>query len=393
MSATSVVIVQGAGAPSGSASAKRPAKEGFQIPSLDGIRAASFMVVFASHAGLQRVLPAHFGLTLFFFLSGYLITTLLRMEYEKTGDISIRQFYLRRVLRIFPPFYLVLALTAALTALGLLGSALSAPALIAQASHLTNYYIIRHGWWVGMPPGTSVYWSLAVEEHFYLGFPLLYLFLRRRLRSNEQIAAALFSLCALILAWRAVLVFGLDVSRDRTYIATDTRIDSILFGCVLAVWHNPVLDKPTIGDRSLARVWLPLGVAMVILSVVVRQPAFDQTLRYTLQSAGLFPFFIAAVRWHDRGVFRLLNLRPVKYVGMLSYSLYLLHFTVIWGLELHTRWPTPVRGAVALATVSSPRLLTYMLMGLLAGLRPPPASEPPASREPPESDPPKRQLP
>jgi len=341
--------------------AERTAKEGFQIPSLDGIRAASFFVVFAAHSGLQRIVPAHFGLTLFFFLSGYLITTLLRMEHEKTGGVSIRQFYLRRVLRIFPPFYLVLALTGALTALGLLGSTLTARAVIAQVSHLTNYYIIRHGWWEGMPPGTSVYWSLAVEEHFYLGFPLLFVLLRRTLRSNVRIAMVLLGICALILAWRFTLVFALHSARDRTYIATDARVDSILFGCVLALWHNPVLDR-TISDRSLARTWLPLGIAAVLLSVTVRQPAFDQTLRYTLQSAGLFPFFVAAVRWHDRGVFRIFSLRPLKYVGMLSYSLYLLHFTALWALELHTSWPTPVRGAVALAIIIGASTVIYHLI-------------------------------
>src|SRR5687768_15370495 len=86
----------------------------FQIPSLDGIRAVSFLIVFLSHAGLEHIIPGGFGVTVFFFLSGYLITTLLRMEAQKTGGIDLRGFYVRRVFRIFPPFYLFLALFALL---------------------------------------------------------------------------------------------------------------------------------------------------------------------------------------------------------------------------------------------------------------------------------------
>jgi len=106
------------------------------IPSLDGIRACSVMVVFAAHAGLRGLIPGDFGVTVFFFLSGYLITTLLRMEHEQTGAISFRAFYLRRVLRIFPPFYLVLIVATLLTAVGALpapGLHLRPEALAAQA--------------------------------------------------------------------------------------------------------------------------------------------------------------------------------------------------------------------------------------------------------------------
>src|SRR5262245_57371978 len=78
------------------------------IPSLDGIRAFAALWVFAAHAGLEQALPGGFGVTVFFFLSGYLITTLLRMEYQATGTISLKKFYLRRVYRIWPPMYIVL---------------------------------------------------------------------------------------------------------------------------------------------------------------------------------------------------------------------------------------------------------------------------------------------
>lgn len=334
---------------------------GFQIPSLDGIRAASFLIVFLSHAGLGGIVPGYFGLTLFFFLSGYLITTLMRIEFDRTGTVSLRQFYLRRVLRIFPPFYLVLVAAWLATASGALPQGtLTAKAMLWQAAHLTNYYIVEHGWWHGIAPGTWVYWSLAVEEHFYLVFPLLYLALRRRLRTPRGQALGLLALCALVLAWRCWLIFVWEAPKDRTYVASDTRVDSILFGCLLAVWRNPVLDRDAFDPRRLARVWLPAGLALLVFSIVVRAHAFDQTLRYTLQGIGLYPFFAAAILLHDRGPFRLLNLAPVRYLGVLSYSLYLLHTAVLYGVDHRlAAWPTLARGLFALALLVGLATLIY----------------------------------
>jgi len=340
--------------------ADKGAKKAFVIPSLDGIRGMSFLIVFVAHAGLKGIVPAHFGLTLFFFLSGYLITTLMRMEWERTGTVSIRQFYLRRVLRILPPFYLVLFVAMALTAAGWLGGFLTRTGIVWQASHLTNYYIIRYGWWDGMPPGTSVYWSLAVEEHFYLVFPLLFLLLRRRVSTHRTMAMVLLGICAAILVWRLVLVFGLDASKERAYVATDTRIDSILLGCVLALWHNPVLDPKRITDRQLAWVWLPLGIASILVSLVVGHFWFEHTFRYTLQSAGLFPFFIAAVRWHDRLPFRAFSWWPLPQLGLLSYTLYLMHHTALFALHHNTTWPAPLRVAVAFVVILALAWIIYV---------------------------------
>ncbi len=241
----------------------------FHIPSLDGIRAVSFFIVFLSHAGLSGIVPGYFGLSLFFLLSGFLITTLLRMEFDRKNDVSLKQFYLRRVLRIFPPFYLVLGAAAILTYQGFLQGTVWPSALLAQVCHVTNYYIIRHGWWDGIAPGTWVYWSLAIEEHFYLVFPVVYLVLRRTGVSRRNQAIGLLAACAVVLAWRCILVFGLHAHKDRVYLGTDTRVDSILAGCVLAIFKNPVLDRDAIDDRRLGYLWLPLGCASVLVSLVV----------------------------------------------------------------------------------------------------------------------------
>src|SRR3954447_19459314 len=118
---------------------------GFYIPSLDGIRAAAVLLVFAAHAGLNERVPGNFGVTVFFFLSGYLITTLLRIEQDKRGRISLKDFYLRRALRILPSMYVVLAAASLLTGFGLLEGYLDVSAVTAQVVHLSNYYIVVNG--------------------------------------------------------------------------------------------------------------------------------------------------------------------------------------------------------------------------------------------------------
>ena len=301
------------------------------IPSLDGLRAVSFLLVFAAHSGLEHYVPGGFGVTIFFFLSGFLITTLLRAEFEKNGVISIRHFWLRRTLRILPPFYLVLV-----SAL-LLGLAvdppgtLSPPAVTAQALQYTNYWIIGHGY-EGQPSGTGVYWSLAVEEHFYIVFPWFYIALQKAKLSARNQAVVLWGICLLVLLWRLTLVFHYHAPMVRTYLASDTRVDSILFGCALAVWNNPVLDDVALNERRWKYAYVPFAALLLVCCLIVRGDNFRETARYSLQGAALTILFIAAIRYHHWTVFAWLNSRAAIFIGLLSYSLYLLHLAVILGI-------------------------------------------------------------
>lgn len=345
-------------------------KKSFHIPSLDGLRAVSFLIVFLGHAATKKWIPGYFGLAVFFFLSGYLITTLLRMEFDKTGGIHFKEFYLRRALRILPPFYLVLGLASLLTLTHVLHNTLWPGAVLAQAFHFSNYYIVREGWWWGRAPGTWIFWSLAVEEHFYLVFPFLYLLLRRRGLSGRQQMLALAGLCAAILLWRCLLIFGLHAPKDRVYVASDTRVDSILFGCILAVYGNPVLDTLAVSERRIKTLWLPLSVVVLLVSFALHGHWYDQTIRYTIQGAALIPIFVAAIRYPDWGLFRALNWGWMRFLGLLSYSLYLLHPTVLYGLYQWTHWPVPVQGVVGLAVSLALAALIYRYVEKpCAGLR------------------------
>jgi peptidoglycan/LPS O-acetylase OafA/YrhL len=232
----------------------------------------------------------------------------------------------------------------------------------AQALHVSNYWMIGHGY-DGQPAGTGVYWSLAVEEHFYLLFPWLYVALRKLRLTPRHQALVFWGLCGVVLAWRCILVYGIfgkyglygafgddAVSIDRTYMASDTRVDSILFGCALAVWRNPMLDAPVLRERWWKTVIVPAALLLLAFCLVVRNPQFRETLRYTLQGIALTVMFMAAIRFKSWLPFRFLNLRPVVFIGGLSYSLYLVHFAVLFAVQRNLPALHPVAsGALALA--------------------------------------------
>ncbi|MBV9388006.1 MAG: acyltransferase [Chroococcidiopsidaceae cyanobacterium CP_BM_ER_R8_30] len=316
------------------------------LPSLDGIRAVSILLVFAAHAGLEKFVPGGFGVTIFFFLSGYLIATLLRIEFNKTRTVSFKRFYLRRALRILPTFYLVLGIAVLLTQFHIFPGELHWPGTISLFLSFSNYWRIFEDA-SGQPLGTGVYWSLAVEEHFYLVFPWLYLMLQRQLAAPRQQALVLWAICAVVLVWRCILVYGFHTLEDRTYYASDTRADSIVFGCALAVYGNPALDgKGQVSEQVWKCLLLPLGFAGLLFSLMFRDPLFRETFRYSLQGISLYPVFIVALRYPYWGLFRILNLKWVSFLGVLSYSLYLLHYIVIYIIKSQLPIVHPIGQAI-----------------------------------------------
>ncbi|WP_051362128.1 acyltransferase family protein [Solimonas soli] len=298
---------------------------GAAIPSLDGIRAVAILLVVAAHAGLERQVPGGLGVTVFFVLSGYLITTLLRIEQARSGSIDLRAFYLRRVLRLGPPLLVVVALSALLVRI-VPSNGYTGEGLLAVLFYYGNYYMIVQDFH-GVPAGIGVVWSLAVEEHFYLLYPPLALVLMRRC-SPPRAAALLLAACGAVLLWRGWLATH-GATASYISMATDTRIDAILAGAALAFAANPWLAPP----RRDARRDLLLGtacVALLLLSLLWRDPLFRLSLRYTVQSAAAAGLLWLAVA-HGRRT-PLLNTRVAVYLGSVSYSVYLIHHLLIYAL-------------------------------------------------------------
>lgn len=308
---------------------KAPMHSSAHIPSLDGWRAVAILIVLTSHLGLGHIAPGGLGVTIFFFLSGYLITTLLIQEHGRTGSISISNFYIRRALRLMPPLVTTLALIYSLTATGITQGNVSLAGFTAQLLYFANYYYLFFDAGNTTPAGTGIFWSLAVEEHFYLVFPFLFSVLFRR-SNGRTLMYALIAVCAITLAWRCALVGIWDSPASRTYYATDTRIDSIVFGCLLALGKNPRLESVTSTSLRM-RDYLLIAAASTALvtTLLVRNPAFRETLRYTVQGIALTPLFFYSMRFDNHWLFKVLNSKLMQKIGMHSYSIYLIHYIVI----------------------------------------------------------------
>ena len=299
------------------------------------MRAIAVLLVFLSHSGFHHIVPGGLGVTVFFFLSGFLITTLLKMEYEKTHTIDLRGFYLRRIYRLFPPLYIVIFLSWLLTQIGFFASDLTLLGVGSQLLQLTNYHIIFEGK-SGLLPGLGILWSLAVEEHFYLVFPLLYLALRKT-GPLRQTLIVFIAACAAVLIWRVVYVYtwGLpegypDVGTYAyTYYASEARVDSLLFGCIMAVGFNPALSPTTIATWK-RNALIAFGIAALLFSLLYRSPEFRETWRYTLQGIALMPIFYFAICCPQLLIFKPLNIKPVVYIGKISYTFYLSHYLLIY---------------------------------------------------------------
>jgi peptidoglycan/LPS O-acetylase OafA/YrhL len=298
------------------------------IPGLDGIRAIAFLLVYVSHAGLEKLVPGGLGVTIFFFLSGYLITTLLRTEMERSGSISISQFYLRRTLRIFPPMYVTLIVWIGLASTGVFVGPMQWQPIVLASLYLTNYIHLLTTHPIG--PGLSVLWSLSVEEHFYLLFPwLLVLFLGRR-HSFKTTVPVLTLLCTIALAWRLILVLHFHSIEITTNRHTDTRFDSILFGCLLAVSLNPLLDSIPKWISKRSGSLAVVGLVLLMGCLVFRGPVFRETFRYSIEGIALAPIFVFILASPESWVVRVLEQPIFRFLGRRSYAMYLIHFCIFY---------------------------------------------------------------
>jgi peptidoglycan/LPS O-acetylase OafA/YrhL len=322
-------------------SAERSGAMRGKLPSLDGVRAISFLIVFVAHAGLDWIVPGRFGVDIFFLLSGYLITFLLIREYSATGAISLKHFYMRRALRIFPPMYVILGCTLLLLSLSHQMAGITWAGVSSQLFYYQNYFFHP-----GIIPELGPLWSLAVEEHFYIIFPPLMVLLLARSKDYRSIASALIVLCGIILVWRCCVVAfmpeGMRWARD----ASDTRADSILCGCVLACLQQTPLCDSIFQRKRLERYIIPGCLGTLLLTFLVRNPIFRETIRYTLQGLALAPLLYYVVHYPETHIGRLLNTRVLSYIGVLSYSLYLLHAVVLLQMQ------RIVHGAVVIGLLS-----------------------------------------
>jgi peptidoglycan/LPS O-acetylase OafA/YrhL len=308
-------------------------------PALDGMRGIAVLAVILYHVGVLA--GGYLGVDVFFVLSGFLITSWLIGEWDaRGGRVSLPDFYARRVLRLFPALGCVIL--AALVFAGCLamtsGSGERSYALITL--HSVPWVLAFAGNWVrafGSPPLTHSLgvlghtWSLAVEEQFYLLWPLLFVLLMRRRISRDRLALALGVLAVAEMVYRGWLA-GLGTSQNRIYYATDTHSDGLLIGCALAFWlarRNAGPDSP--GRARTALGWLAGIVLSALLMVGSRMGGPVETSLAVLASGVLVAGIVAGGA--PAGVLRVLRSRSLVLVGRRSYGLYLWQYILLAAAE------------------------------------------------------------
>ncbi len=291
------------------------------LPALDGMRAVAVFTVIAYHAGLGAV-PGDLGVSAFFVLSGFLITWLLLREWHGAGSVSLRRFYVRRTLRIFPAYYAFLAISFAVDYVrhdpwpaGLAGAAVG---------YVVNYYNALHG----HPPTSIAHaWSLGVEEQFYFLWPTVFLLLARR--EGRLLLPGVAGLVVVVLLWRSLLFLAGGVGTAYVYNAFDTRFDNLGVGCLLAI----CVERPWFAAvaRSVARrTWLPLvTVGLLVWSRMGVSAAYHYSLGFTVDALLIAVLIVQVLQLYRYALWSWLEHPVARYFGVISYPLYLYHQ---WGI-------------------------------------------------------------
>jgi peptidoglycan/LPS O-acetylase OafA/YrhL len=291
------------------------------LPALDGLRAIAVTLVIAAHVGIGS--GGGLGVTIFFVLSGFLITWLLMKEHAATGTISLRRFYMKRALRILPAYYAFLACSLALDWRA--GDGRSAPAALASLFYYMNYYNALHG----HPTSSMAHaWSLAVEEQFYVVWPAAFLLLAAR--GRRALAGSLAAAICAVLIWLSIAYALLGLGPAYVSNAFDCRFDALAAGSLLAAAGRS--RRFASAADACVRRWRtsPLLLACALVLAVECAPA---RVRYTVgftAEALLIAFAISQLLIvRGSGPWRALEARPMRYLGRISYGMYLYH---LWGL-------------------------------------------------------------
>lgn len=321
----------------------------FYVPELDGIRGIAILLVMLFHIGTPIFKGGFIGVDVFFVLSGFLITSLLLKEYDNHQKIALKNFYVRRALRLAPALIILLS-TIALVSIFTLNYDLAKENI--NSILITLFYSAN---WVrafnlremGLLNHT---WSLSIEEQFYIIWPFLLIILLKITKSRKHLFAVVALLT--IFSWTLRIILQLKgFSADRLYNGLDTRADALLIGCILSI----ILFSNLINLKSKITLSLTKYIGIIaLLSYICILPFISwSSWHYFIWLAFLIQILTAFLILYvfisgDNFLKRFLRLKPLVWIGSISYGLYLWHDPVFEMIRMkeYSLWIIAVTGFI-----------------------------------------------
>ena len=312
------------------------------LPSIDSLRALAVLAVIIYHVDVNYLPGGFLGVDLFFVLSGYLISSLIIKEFRKTGTVNLYNFYIRRARRLLPAVYFMITV-------GLVVMVLFNEVLL-RKSHLDAIfgYIYSSNWWYifhkldyfdsfGAQSPFKHLWSLAIEEQFYMIFPLLFLLVNGKKKSKDGTYKLnknfLYVVLGLILVSLIAYILLFDINNiSRIYFGTDTRAFSLLVGVVGAILYpmERLHSKVTPQQNMIYSVVSLVSIATLI-TVMIYTSEYNTWLYrggFLLVAILGLIVIISSGKQHTL-MSKLLSFKPIVFIGKISYSLYLWHFPIL----------------------------------------------------------------